>query len=108
MATGCASCRRAGEKLFLKGDRCFGPKCAVTRRNYAPGDHGQKGGRRSEYGMQLNEKQKVKRIYGIRERQFRNYYTKATKQDGITGDVMLEELERRLDNIVYRMQLAHS
>lgn len=105
---GCASCRRAGEKLFLKGERCNTPKCAITRRSYAPGIHGQKGGRRSEYGIQLNEKQKVKRIYGLRERQFRNYYEKATKQEGVTGEKMLTGLERRLDNVIYRLQLAGS
>ena len=108
-AKGCASCRRAGEKLFLKGERCFSPKCAITRRAYAPGQHGQKGGgRRSEYGIQLNEKQKVKGIYGVRERQFRKYYEKAIRKEGVTGDIMLTTLERRLDNVVYRLGLAGS
>lgn len=105
---GCMMCRRAGEKLFLKGERCFTAKCAITRRNYAPGMHGQKGSRRSEFGTQLNEKQKVKRIYGLRERQFRGYYEEAARREGVTGNLMLEALERRLDNVVYKMQLAGS
>lgn len=105
---GCASCRSVGEKLFLKGERCFSPKCAITRRNYAPGQHGAKGKRKSEYGVQLNEKQKVKDIYGVRERQFRNYFEKAIRKEGVTGDIMLATLERRIDNIVYRMGLGSS
>jgi small subunit ribosomal protein S4 len=109
MAMGCAACRRAGEKLFLKGERCFSPKCALTRRGYAPGQHGAKGsGRRSEYGTQLAEKQKVKRIYGLRERQFRKYYEAATTKEGVTGNIVLTTLERRLDNVVYRLGLAGS
>lgn len=105
---GCASCRAAGEKLFLKGERCFSPKCAITRRNYGPGQHGAKGKRKSEYGVQLSEKQKVKDIYGIRERQFRNYFERAIRKEGVTGDVMLATLERRIDNIVYRLGFGSS
>ncbi len=105
---GCASCRSAGEKLFLKGERCFSPKCAITRRNYGPGQHGAKGKRKSEYGVQLAEKQKVKDIYGLRERQFRKYFESAIRKEGVTGDVMLGTLERRLDNVVYRLGLGGS
>lgn len=106
----CKQCRREGEKLFLKGDRCYTSKCAITRRNYKPGQHGQKhtGGRMSGYGLQLREKQKAKRIYGILERQFRSYYEKAKATHGKTGEVMLTMLEGRLDNIVYRAGLASS
>ncbi|MGI5912013.1 MAG: 30S ribosomal protein S4 [Syntrophomonadaceae bacterium] len=105
----CRQCRREGEKLFLKGDRCYSEKCAVDRKNYPPGAHGQ--GRRkkiSEYGLQLREKQKTKRTYGILEKQFRNYFAKADKQKGITGDNLLILLERRLDNVVYRLGFASS
>jgi small subunit ribosomal protein S4 len=105
----CRQCRREGEKLFLKGDRCYSEKCAVDRKNYPPGAHGQ--GRRkkiSEYGLQLREKQKAKRTYGILEKQFRNYFAKADKQKGITGDNLLILLERRLDNVVYRLGFASS
>lgn len=105
----CRQCRREGEKLFLKGDRCYSEKCAVERKNYAPGAHGQ--GRRqkvSEYGLQLREKQKTRRTYGILEKQFHNYFDKADRQAGITGENLLIILERRLDNVVYRLGFAAS
>ena len=105
----CRQCRREGEKLFLKGDRCYSEKCAVERRPFAPGAHGQ--GRRqkpSEYGLQLREKQKTKRIYGLLEKQFRNYFKKADRQPGVTGENLLILLERRMDNIVFRMGFASS
>ena len=102
-------CRRENLKLFLKGDRCYTDKCAFERRSYAPGQHGQRRGRKiSDYGIQLREKQKVKRIYGVLEKQFRRYYTRADRQKGITGTNLLILLERRLDNIVYRMGFASS
>ncbi len=105
----CRQCRREGEKLFLKGDRCYSDKCAVERKSYVPGLHGQKRrGKSSEYGLQLREKQKTKRIYGVLEKQFRNYFKKAERQQGITGDNLLILLERRLDNVVFRMGLASS
>ena len=105
----CKKCRRAGEKLFLKGDRCNTPKCAVTRRNYPPGIHGPKGESRiSEYGVQLKEKQKAKRIYGMREKQFKNSFVKATKKTGITGDMFAQLLETRLDNVVHKLGFAKS
>ena len=106
----CKKCRREGEKLFLKGDRCFSAKCAFVRKAYAPGAHGATGSRRfaSEYGQQLREKQKVKRIYNLREKQFRNYYEKASKKEGITGEELLKILEMRLDNVVFRSTLADS
>jgi hypothetical protein len=100
----CRQCRREGEKLFLKGDRCYSEKCAVERRPFPPGAHGQ--GRRqkpSEYGIQLREKQKTKRIYGLLEKQFRNYFKKADRQPGVTGENLLILLERRMDNVVFRM-----
>lgn len=105
----CRQCRREGEKLFLKGDRCYSEKCAIERRPYVPGQHGH--GRRqkpTEYGLQLREKQKTKRIYGLMEKQFRNYFKKADRQQGITGENLLILLERRLDNIVYRLGFASS
>ena len=105
----CRQCRREGEKLFLKGDRCYSEKCAVEKKNYPPGAHGQ--GRRpkvSEYGLQLREKQKTKRTYGVLEKQFRNYFGKADRQQGITGENLLILLERRLDNAVYRLGFASS
>jgi small subunit ribosomal protein S4 len=96
-------------KLFLKGDRCFKEKCAIERRAYPPGQHGQRRGRRTlGYGLQLREKQRVKRIYGLQERQFRTYFEKADSQKGITGENLLEMLERRLDNAVYNLGLASS
>jgi len=105
----CRQCRREGEKLFLKGDRCYSEKCAIERKPYVPGMHGQ--GRRqkaSEYGLQLREKQKTKRIYGLMEKQFRNYFKKADRQKGVTGENLLRLLERRLDNVVYRLGFAAS
>jgi small subunit ribosomal protein S4 len=105
----CRLCRRENLKLFLKGDRCYTDKCAFERRSYAPGQHGQRrGGKISDYGVQLREKQKVKRIYGVLEKQFRKYYEKAERQKGITGTNLLIFLERRLDNVVYRMGFASS
>jgi small subunit ribosomal protein S4 len=105
----CRQCRRENMKLFLKGDRCYGDKCAFERRPYAPGQHGQRrGGKLSDYQLQLREKQKVKRIYGVLERQFRKYYYQAEKQKGITGTNLLVLLERRFDNTIYRMGFANS
>jgi len=105
----CRLCRREGGKLFLKGSRCFTDKCAIERRGYPPGEHG-KGRRAKEtnYGQQLREKQKARRIYGVLERQFRHFFTKASETRGVTGDVLLQMLERRLDNVVYRLGLAPS
>ncbi len=105
----CKLCRRERQKLFLKGTKCYTEKCPVDKRNYPPGQHGQN--RRikiSEYGQQLREKQKVRRIYGVLERQFRNYYERALKQTGRTGDTLVKLLECRLDNVVYRMGFAPS
>ena len=100
----CRHCRREGEKLFLKGEKCFTDKCAVDRRGYAPGQHGQKSGARlSDYGKQLREKQKVRHIYGLLERQFRKTYAEAARSKGVTGERLLQLLESRLDNITYRM-----
>ena len=105
----CRLCRRENLKLFLKGDRCYGDKCAFERRPYAPGQHGQRrGGKFSDYRSQLREKQKVKRIYGVLEKQFRKYYYQAEKQRGITGINLLILLECRLDNVIFRMGLASS
>jgi small subunit ribosomal protein S4 len=107
----CKLCRREGQKLFLKGERCLSPKCAIERRNYPPGDHGKKATFRrkvSEYGMQLREKQKARRIYGVMERQFRRYFSEATRRKGLTGTVLLSILESRLDNVVYRLGFADS
>lgn len=104
----CRLCRREGLKLFLKGDRCYTDKCAFERRGYAPGDHGQARKKFSDYGVQLREKQKLKRMYGLLERQFRGYFEKADKQKGITGTNLLLFLERRLDNMVFRMGFANS
>jgi small subunit ribosomal protein S4 len=105
----CRLCRREGMKLFLKGDRCMSTKCAVERRMYPPGEHGQRMRRRpTEYGLQLREKQKVKRIYGVLEKQFRRYFEKASRQKGVTGENLLRLLEIRLDNFVYRSGLAAS
>jgi small subunit ribosomal protein S4 len=105
----CKLCRRAGQKLFLKGDKCLGAKCTVVKRNYPPGQHGlTRSKKKSEYGIALNEKQKVKRMYGVLERQFRNYYEKATKTEGVTGTKLLQLLELRLDNVVYRLGFAPS
>lgn len=104
----CKLCRRESQKLFLKGDRCYTDKCAFDRRNYAPGQHGQRRGKFSDYGTQLREKQKVKRIYGVLEKQFRKYFFEADRLRGITGETLLVLLERRLDNIVYRLGFASS
>ncbi len=99
----CRICRREGQKLFLKGSRCYTDKCAISRRNYAPGEHGQKKAKLSEYGIQLREKQKTKAFYGVREDQFRKYFEMASKTKGITGERLLQILESRLDNVVYRL-----
>ena len=104
----CRLCRREGAKLFLKGDRCFTDKCAIERRNYAPGEAGKKRVKESEYRMQLREKQKTKGIYGILEEQFRGYYDMASRQEGMTGVNLLVILESRLDNVVYRLGFAKS
>jgi len=105
----CKLCRREGEKLFLKGSRCYSSKCAVERKGYAPGQHGQSRRRRlSDYGVQLREKQKVRRIYGVLEKQFRNYFKKAERMHGVTGTNLLQLLESRLDNTVHRLGLAPS
>jgi small subunit ribosomal protein S4 len=106
--TNCRLCRRENLKLFLKGERCYTEKCAYDRRNYPPGQHGQARKKFSDYGAQLREKQKVKRIYGILENQFRNIFKEADRQKGITGETLLALLERRLDNIVYRLGFANS
>ncbi len=104
----CKQCRREGEKLFLKGEKCFTDKCAVERRSYPPGQHGQKQGRMSGYATQLREKQKIRRIYGVLERQFRKTYAEADRQKGITGDNLLQLLESRLDTVAYRMGFGAS
>jgi len=105
----CKLCRRQGMKLFLKGQRCYTDKCAFERRAYGPGQHGQRRRRKpTEYGIQLREKQKAKAIYGVLERQFKNYYKEADRQKGVTGDNLMRLLERRLDNIVYRLGFAPS
>ena len=105
----CRQCRREGEKLFLKGEKCFTDKCAIEKRNFPPGQHGQKRAQRlSGYGVQLREKQKVRRIYGILEGQFRGYYAAADRKKGITGENLLQLLECRLDNVAYRMGIGAS
>ncbi len=105
----CKLCRRQGVKLFLKGQRCSTDKCAFERRAYGPGQHGQRRRRKpSDYGIQLREKQKAKSIYGVLERQFKNYYKEADRQKGVTGDNLMRLLERRLDNIIYRLGFAAS
>ncbi|MCB0076778.1 MAG: 30S ribosomal protein S4 [Anaerolineales bacterium] len=107
----CKLCRREGEKLFLKGERCFGPKCAIERRAYPPGMHGQQNNFRrktSDFGLQLREKQKARRIYGVLERQFRKYFEDAQRSPGLTGENLLRTLELRLDNVVYRLGFADS
>lgn len=104
----CRICRREGQKLFLKGARCYSDKCSVTRRNYAPGQHGQKRTKLSEYGTQLREKQKTKSFYGVGEKQFRGYFEMASNKKGITGTNLLQILETRLDNVVYRLGLGSS
>lgn len=105
---GCKLCRREGLKLFLKGDRCFGPKCALEKRNYPPGEHGQRRTKPTDYSVQLREKQKMKRIYGVMEGQFRRYFYMAERQKGITGENLLRILEQRLDNVVHRLGFAVS
>jgi len=107
-ASVCRLCRRENQKLYLKSERCFTPKCPVERRNYAPGEHGQSKKKISEYGVQLREKQKARRIYGIFESQFRRYFHLATKKKGVTGETLLNLLERRLDNVVYRLGFGGS
>ncbi|MEI7425720.1 MAG: 30S ribosomal protein S4 [Candidatus Moraniibacteriota bacterium] len=106
----CRKCRRAMEKLFLKGDRCNGPKCGMVKRAYIPGVHGKKmsRGNRSEYGIQLSAKQKIKRIYGVLEKQFRKHFDDVSGKKGVTGDLLLIRLETRLDNVVYRMGFGSS
>jgi small subunit ribosomal protein S4 len=108
----CRLCRREGEKLYLKGSRCLTPKCAIERLGYAPGQHGKEGqmkrGRSSDFANQLREKQKARRIYGVLERQFHRYYLQAIRSRGLTGEVMLQLLESRLDNVVYRLGFAEN
>ncbi|SJZ98893.1 30S ribosomal protein S4 [Selenihalanaerobacter shriftii] len=104
----CRQCRREGEKLFLKGERCYTDKCSIERRSYVPGEHGQRRQKLSEYGVQLREKQKVRKIYGVLENQFRRYFEMADNQPGITGENFLRVLERRLDNVVFRLGFAAS
>ena len=104
----CRLCRREGSKLFLKGDRCYSAKCSFERRPYAPGDAGKKRAKESEYRLQLREKQKTKRIYGMLEKQFRGYYEIANRQPGVTGENLLRLLESRLDNVVYRLGFSKS
>ena len=104
----CKLCRREGQKLFLKGERCYSSKCAIERSNYAPGQHGQARKKQSEYGLQLREKQKAKRFYGMQETQFRNLFEKAAKKPGMTGENLLVLLETRLDNVVFRLGFASS
>ena len=105
----CRQCRREGEKLFLKAEKCFTEKCAIEKRNYPPGQHGQRrSSRLSDYGVQLREKQKLRRIYGVLEKQFRSYYAEADRKKGITGENLLQMLESRLDNAAYKMGLGGS
>ena len=104
----CRICRREGQKLFLKGSRCYSDKCSISRRNYAPGQHGQKRAKLSEYGTQLREKQKTKSYYGVGEKQFRGYFQMASNKKGITGENLLQILESRLDNVVYRLGFGAS
>jgi small subunit ribosomal protein S4 len=107
----CRLCRREGMKLFLKGERCYTEKCGIEKRNFPPGQHGKKGSRRSKlagYGVQLREKQKVKRMYGVLEKQFRRYFEQADRTRGITGETLLQLLERRLDSVAYRLGFATS
>jgi len=104
----CRHCRREGLKLFLKGERCYTDKCAIERRNYPPGEHGQARPKFSEYSIQLREKQKLRRIYGVLEDQFRRYFQQADRTRGVTGETLLQLLERRLDNVVYRLGFSTS
>ena len=104
----CRQCRREGQKLFLKGERCYSSKCAIERRNYAPGQHGQARKKQSDYGIQFREKQKAKRFYGVQETQFRNLYEKAVKRPGKAGENLMILLETRMDNVVFRLGFASS
>jgi small subunit ribosomal protein S4 len=106
----CRNCRREGTKLFLKGEKCEGAKCTLIKRNYVPGQHGlnRRRNKMSDYAIQLREKQKVKRLYGVLEKQFRNYFEKADRKEGVTGEILLQLLETRLDNVVYRLGFAPS
>ncbi len=109
LGSSCRLCRREGEKLFLKGTRCYTHRCAIERRDYAPGDHGAKrASKLSNFGIQMREKQKLKRIYGLLEKQFRLYFAGAVKSKGVTGSILLQTLERRLDNVLYRLGFATS
>ena len=108
LGSSCRMCRREGEKLFLKGARCYSHKCAIARREYAPGQHGIRRSKLSNFGLQLREKQKVKRIYGLFERQFRNYFERAASSKGVTGSNLLQFLERRLDTVVYQIGFSSS
>ncbi len=102
----CRFCRRAGTKLFLKGDKCVSDKCPVSKRSYPPGEHGRRYVKETEYSVRLREKQKAKQIYGVLEKQFRNYYAKAAREKGVTGEILLRMLESRLDNVIYRLGLV--
>lgn len=104
----CRLCRRAGEKLYLKGDKCYTDKCPVDRRSYPPGQHGQARKKLSEHGIHLREKQNLRRIYGVLERQFQRYYEMAARKKGVTGEILIQILERRLDNVVYRLGFGAS
>ena len=104
----CRLCRREGQKLFLKGERCYSGKCAIEKRNYAPGQHGQGRSKVSDYGLQLREKQKARRFYGLQEGQFRNLFEKAARKQGITGENLMILLETRLDNVIFRLGFASS
>ncbi len=104
----CKLCRREGQKLFLKGERCYTKKCAVERRAYAPGEHGQGRSKATEYALHLREKQKLRRIYGVLEAQFIRYFKEADSKKGVTGEMLLQILERRLDNVIYRLGFARS
>ncbi len=104
----CRQCRREGIKLFLKGERCYSDKCAVVKHPYPPGQHGQRRTKVSEFGLQLREKQKARRTYGVLERQFRNYFAQADRRKGVTGEILLQILESRLDNVIYRMGFGRS
>ena len=108
IGSSCRLCRREGEKLFLKGTRCYTDKCAVLKREYAPGEHGSRRKKLSNFGLQLREKQKVKRIYGLVEKQFRSYFAKSARSKGVTGEILLQYLERRLDNVVFQLGFAMS
>src|SRR5690606_29570698 len=108
MAPVCRLCRREGEKLYLKGDKCFSDKCPVDRRTYPPGQHGRGRRKMSDYALHLREKQKLRRIYGVLERQFRRYYQQAARGKGVTGEALLQSLERRLDNVLFRLGFAAS